>query len=145
MSVKTAFDVPVETGLEASDSSWVDRAGICVSAACAVHCLAMPILLAVIPAMSSILVIGHGIEVGLAGAAVILAVACLCWGFRIHRKKRLILSFSAAAIFILSGQLWAEGWLETALVVCGGLGLVGSHLLNRALCRSCSTCCSHEH
>lgn len=145
MSSNVAADFPVEREQEPSPVTWVDRAGICVSAACAVHCIAMPAVLALVPTVGSIVVIGNGVERLLAVGAVALAVATLCWGFRIHRKKRLILSFSAAALFILWGQLFAAGWLETGLVVLGGMGLIGSHLLNRSLCRSCRTCCSHEH
>lgn len=144
MSVKAAA-IFSEEAARKSVVSVVDRLGICVSVACAVHCLAMPVLLALLPTMSSIFLIGHGVEAVLAIAAVVLAIACLCWGFRIHRKKRLILSFSAAAAFILWGQSMGTGWVETLLVVLGGLGLVGSHLLNRALCRSCNRCCSHGH
>ena len=123
----------------------VDRFGIYVSAACAVHCLALPFLVAAIPTVGSILDIGEGLEVVLAIAAVILAVACLCWGFRIHRKKRLFLTFALAAAFIIWGQLFAEGWWEVALVVTGALGLIGSHLLNRRLCRTCQHGCGGQH
>ncbi len=133
---------PVSAEAEGSRdrSELVDRLGILASAACAVHCLAMPLLLALLPAMGSIWIIGHSVEWILAVVAVLMALGSLCWGFSIHRKKRLFLSFLAAAVFILSGQLVAHGWLETALVVAGGLGLVGSHLLNRNLCKSCHTC-----
>jgi hypothetical protein len=143
MSVKVSTDFSEEAAPPQRPVAWVDRVGICVSAACAVHCLAMPVLLALGPAMSSIFLVGHGLERVLAIGAVLTAVACLCWGYRIHGKKRLIVSFLAAAVFILAGQLVAEGWLETVLVVTGGLGLIGSHLLNRALCKSCDHCCSH--
>lgn len=125
--------------------SWVDRFGVYVSAACAVHCLLLPLLIAAVPAVGVVLLIGEGIETLLALAAVGLAVACLCWGFRIHRKKRLFLTFAAAAAFILAGQIFATGWWETGLVITGAVGLIGSHLLNRKLCRSCHTCAGHRH
>lgn len=123
----------------------VDQLGVYVSAACAVHCLSLPVLLAAIPTVGSIMYIGEGIEVILAIGAVLLAVACLCWGFRIHRKKRLFLTFTAALVFIVWGQLFAEGWWEVALVVTGAAGLVGSHLLNRKLCLGCHDCADHQH
>lgn len=145
MLVKAAEEFSEEVGQERGGVAWVDRLGVCVSAACAVHCLALPVMLAITPAISSIVIIGHRVEAVLAVAAVALALACLCGGFRIHRKKRLILSFAAAAAFIVSGQIFATGWLETALVVLGGLGLIGSHFLNRSLCKSCTECCQHTH
>lgn len=123
----------------------VDQLGVYVSAACAVHCLSLPLFVAAIPAFGSILYVGEGLEVVLAIAAVLLAVGCLCWGFRIHRKKRLFLTFAAAAALIIWGQLFAEGWWEVGLVVTGATGLVGSHLLNRKLCHSCHDCGSHQH
>jgi hypothetical protein len=133
---KTETTMPLET---------VDRFGVYVSAACALHCLALPLLLAGVPAVGILVLIGEGLEMFLGIGAVLLAVACLCWGFRIHRKKHLFLTFAAAAAFILAGQLFAEGWLETTLVVTGALGLIGSHLLNRKLCRSCHSCDQHAH
>lgn len=132
--------VSILSGEGAKAVSWVDRCGVYVSAACAVHCVALPLLLAAVPAVGVIVWIGEGMETLLALGAVLLAVACLCWGFRIHRKKRLFLTFAAAAAFIVSGQLFAEGWWEVTLVVTGAFGLIGSHLLNRKLCRSCHTC-----
>lgn len=129
-------------GLE-TRTELVDRVGVWTSTACAIHCLLMPVLILLLPAMSSIFIIGHGVEWIFALVALVAALGTLCWGFSIHRKKRLIVSFSAAALFIISGQFVAHGWVETLLVVLGGLGLVGSHLLNRSLCKSCRTCCSH--
>lgn len=142
MSVEGVSSFPAEPSKAVT---WVDRMGVWVSVACAVHCIALPLLLAAIPAVSVILWIGEGLERVLAFAAVFLAVGCLCWGFRIHRKKRLFLTFAAAATFIISGQLYAHGWVEVTLVVIGALGLVGSHLLNQKLCRSCHTCHGHSH
>jgi len=146
MSVNEAVGEYREEGSqETSPVALVDRIGIGVSAACALHCLAMPVLLALTPTLSSVFVVGAGMERLLGISAVVLALACLCWGYRIHRKKRLIASFVCAAVFMVWGQMFAEGALEVALVVLGGLGLIGSHFLNRVLCKSCRDCCAHSH
>lgn len=121
-------------------ATWVDRLGVCVSIACLIHCLALPLLLAALPAFGAIYWIGDGFDLIFAVLAIVLALACLCWGFRIHRKKRLFITFGAAFLFLFSGLFYAEGLLETGLLAVGGLGLVGSHLLNRHLCRTCGTC-----
>lgn len=121
-------------------ATWVDRLGICVSVACLIHCLALPLMLAFVPTVGAIYWIGEGFDLIFAVAALLLALGCLCWGFRIHRRKRLFITFAAALLFLFSGLLYADGWMETGLLVAGGLGLVGSHLLNRHLCRTCKTC-----
>lgn len=128
------------TTVKTKTLSWVDRMGVYASAMCAVHCLALPLAIAAVPSLSVIVWIGEGVERLLGVAAVGLAIACLCWGFRVHRKKRLFLTFAAAGAFILSGQFFAQGWVEVALVVTGAFGLIGSHLLNRHLCKTCNTC-----
>lgn len=124
----------------------VGMAGVVLSLACAVHCLAAPFLLALAPAAGAIYVLGNGFEFLLIAVVLAVAVASSCWGFRIHRKKQLLVAFGAAATFIVVGQMMADKVLETVLVLIGGLGLVGSHFLNAYLCRICRTCDSdHKH
>jgi len=140
ISNQTMEEVAAISEKETKTNRWIDRLGVSVSVACLIHCLALPFLLAAAPGLGIAFWIGEGFDLLLAIAAVLLAVGSLCWGFRIHREKRLFVVFAAAVAFFVGGQIYAEGWLETALVMTGAFGFVGSHLLNRHLCRSCRSC-----
>ena len=120
------------------------NAGVCLSVACAAHCILTPLLLAVTPVAGAAFFLGEGMEIVLVVTVLAIAVACSCWGFRIHRKKRLVAAFATAAAFVVVGQFMADKVLETAFVALGGLGLVASHFLNAYLCKSCRQC-GHAH
>lgn len=113
-----------------------------LSLGCAIHCMAMPFLVAVLPLIGMGFLLDERVETGLVGVSVVLAVASLCWGYRVHRKRRALLLLSAAVALIVAGRL-SEGQIrETALVVTGAVTLATSQFLNRRLCRTCS-CCHH--
>jgi hypothetical protein len=107
-------------------------------ALCAVHCLAAPLLVMVVPAAA----VGSAAERLLWGATSILALGFLAWTVRAHRR-------GWAALPVVGGlALWGAGLFdlvpasETATTVAGALlvsgGMMASAWLrHRRLCRDC--------
>jgi len=118
----------------------MDRVGTSLSLACAIQCMAVPLLLSVLPLSGLRPLMLDAVETLFVIASVGLAVASHCWGFRIHRKRRGLLIVAGAIAMILAGRSLADGPYEMALVVCGALLLVAGHLLNRYLCHACLSC-----
>ena len=119
---------------------WIDQLGAGLSLACALHCLAAPLLLSLLPFAGVGFLAGESVETAFLGTSLVLAVGSLCWGFRIHHQRCTLLLLGAALLLILSGRFAPEA---TAEVVCGVLGaglLAGGHLLNRHLCKTCLQC-----
>lgn len=119
---------------------WIDQLGAGLSLTCALHCLAAPLLLSLLPFAGVGFLASESVETAFLGTSLVLAVGSLCWGFRIHQQRRTLLLLGAALLLIVGGRFSPE---ETAEVVCVVLGaglLAGGHLLNRHLCQTCLQC-----
>lgn len=121
-----------------------DRAGACLSCACAVHCLVTPFLIAFLPFLGLRFLADEAFETVLVTTAVGVASGSFCWGYRRHRRRSLLLILVIALSLILAGRCLVQAPYESALVAAGGLALAGGHLLNRRLCRACAECQARE-
>ena len=117
-----------------------DRVGFAASMLCAIHCAAMPLLLAILPTLG----LGVGGWVDLDQAVVVfatlLAAVTLTIGWRRHRAYRawkLLLPALGLLWFATFGPYHAHGGMEGALhagmMVAGGLLLAAAHLTNMRL------------
>lgn len=117
----------------------VDSVGASVSILCAIHCIAMPFLIALLP-LSGIGLVAQGIGERIVFVSILLAAGSLCWGFRLHRKRRTILALAGGAGMILAGSFLVLDAYETAFNVTGAMCLASAHLMNRRLCNACRRC-----
>jgi MerC mercury resistance protein len=117
-----------------------ERLGAGLSIACAVHCLAAPVLLSLFPLAVAGGTLGPRLESFLVLGSVLISSATLCSGFQRHRRKRVLLLLAAACSLLAAARLAAAEPLEALLVVAGTLCLLVGNLLNRRLCRSCPSC-----
>ena len=120
--------------------STVDNFGACLSFACAVHCMAVPLLITVLPLIGLGFILAESTELVMVVAAGGLAVGSLTWGFRNHRKRRVFLILGGALMLIIIARLGVSENAEVIFTVIGGLLLVSAHLVNRHLCRTCQPC-----
>src|ERR1700759_5334 len=96
------------TTLSPARRPWADRLGIWASAACAVHCLLTPLLLSFSPVFVHLL---PGEETFHRRLAVIVAgsaAAALFFGFRKHRRKRVLLLMSLGLALIIGTAWWGH-------------------------------------
>ncbi|MDR3387070.1 MAG: MerC domain-containing protein [Rudaea sp.] len=130
---------------------FADRLGATASFLCAVHCAALPFVLALLPALGLGFLADHGFEHGFIVCASLLALATMVYGYRRHRVRR-------AFIFLLPGLalLWAGGFVFDAqvgfgwhalLVALGGSSVALAHLTNLRLVHGHEKggCCEHGH
>ncbi len=117
-----------------------DKAGICLSLGCVAHCLTLPALVSVLPALGFGFVLQGGFEIALGAAAILLGWFCVRRGWKQHRRALLWIPFGMAAALILGGLLLGHGGVEVAMVVAGGACLIATHLLNRWFCRARPVC-----
>jgi hypothetical protein len=124
-------------------SQWLSRlndVGFCISLGCAVQCLAIPLLITMLPLAGLGLLLEGPVEMGFIGASVLLAMVSLCWGVRVHRRWGVFPILGAAVGLILAGRWAVEEPYDLLLVVMGTVLLATIHLLNRYLCRQCVRC-----
>ena len=122
------------------NQGFVDTTGACLSFACAVHCLAMPLLVAVLPLCGLGFLVSEGAELFIIIGAIGLAIVSLAWGVRHHQSWRAFLILVVALAFIVTSHTFAEGSFEVMLHGVGGILLASAHLANRHLCKTCPVC-----
>jgi hypothetical protein len=122
----------------------VERAVAWLSAACAVHCLLVPLAAALLP------LLGASSQGLLGGADPILTVlvvaggaASALFGFRRHRDLRLSLGMAACIALYLTGHLIEPAWYGRALAVLGGIGLALLSFASARLGHAHSESCAH--
>ena len=120
--------------------STVDNVGACLSFACAVHCMAAPLLITVLPLIGLGFILAESTELVMVTSASGIAVGSLTWGIRNHRKRRVFLIIGGALLLIIIARLGVSENAEVIFTVIGGLLLLSAHLVNRHLCRTCQHC-----
>ena len=121
-----------------------DKAAIGLSFACALHCLMVPLLLALFPSATLSGLGDERIHLGLLLLIIPISVFSLTLGCRLHRSLTVvalgvagicILTFSALVAHDVGGES-----LETAGTLLGSGVVALSHALNFKFCRAAHAC-----
>lgn len=116
----------------------MDLAGVFASSLCMVHCLLMPIVLALLPFLARPLMEHDTLHIGLAGFVLFFCVCAYLPGYMKHKDRRLLYAGAAGLALVFFATFQARYWGEIAEVViltAGNLLIVFGHLLNRYLLR----------
>ena len=137
-----------------NSSAWTffDRLGVSVSFVCGIHCLAMPILLPLIPLLAGSFWIGDAAESWVMTITILVAAPALFRGYLLHRKFRVVFIFLLGLMFLLlksdncvNGEnghihLNFDNFIHYAMAAFGGFSLAIGHWLNLKFCKSCPSC-----
>ncbi len=127
----------------------LDRAGSVLSTLCAVHCLCMPVVVALLPVLASGFLASRAFERTMCVSMVALASLCVWRGCRVHGRWPLLGLLAAGAATTLTVQWFAPpvccakeraDWTEAGLMCAGGLAIAAAHLLNLRYTRRCACC-----
>jgi hypothetical protein len=122
---------------------WLDSAGAAASWLCAAHCLALPLLIGVLPLVGLSFLLEETTEKVFIGISVGLAVISLLPSyFREHKKLQAIfLAIAGIGLITLTHFLFEENLtLKIVFLITGAILISSAHLLNRRLCRECRAC-----
>ena len=124
--------------LPAARPRLADLTGILLSLTCLIHCLALPLILLLAPALSRWIALPEGVHAAILLLALPAAAVAMRDGWRRHR--RLVPAvFAVAGLSLLALGLSAhEGWIAVAnpaaadrlLTSAGALALAAAHLVN---------------
>lgn len=110
---------------------WLERVGLAGSIACMVHCLALPLLIAALPALASALAIPESFHIWVLVVAVPPAVVALVQGWRRHGIMLVLIVGAAGVGLLAAGAVpLGETWAEIPATVTGSLLLVSAHIAN---------------
>ena len=118
---------------------WADRMAISASSLCAIHCLALPVILSVFPAVGGAFFGEEAFHVWLIWAVVPLSVLSLLLGCTRHKSTMVIYcGLAGVSILIVSALLGHEilGEIsERVSTVAGSVIIAFAHMKNFSLCR----------
>ncbi len=112
-------------------AKWFDGFAVGASALCLVHCLGLPLLIAVLPAIAGRIDPGEGFHLIVLLFAIPTSAFALVEGWRRHRGIAPLFVGGAGLVLMAAGLAfgnWAA--VEMAVTVAGSLLLAGAHVAN---------------
>lgn len=113
----------------------LDISAISLSVVCLLHCIALPLLIAVLPLWGMQFIGDERVHAGLLFAALPVSVIGLWLGARCHRHRWFMLTGFAGLALMMLGVTASAEVLEHTLTVAGVLLVVIAHFLNWRLLR----------
>lgn len=111
-----------------------DQVAIALSAICIVHCLAVPVIVAVLPIAAVSLGDGGHFHALMLWLVVPTSIAGFGLGVRVHRRFGIVLLGAAGVAALAAAALWGHNlWneaVEIGVSVIGSLMLAAAHWLN---------------
>ncbi len=121
----------------------LDKAGITASWLCAVHCLALPFLIGVLPLVGLSFLLDETTErIFILISVLLAALSLLPAYFREHGKIRsIILAASGVGLIVMTHFFLEENLaVKVVFLIAGAILISVAHLVNRRLCRECAVC-----
>ena len=107
----------------------------------------MSLLVTALPLVGLSFLATEPVEWALLACSALLGIVALWVGFRQHRAAWMFGVLGVALVLLVGGRMAEESGIEgwgQALMVLGGLSMMGAHLINRKLCRDCVACGNEE-
>ncbi len=122
------------------NNSKLDKLGVWITSLCALHCLALPILIAITPIIASTFFAAEWFERTILSFSILIGFVALFIGFhKYHRQLYPLYSLALGAIIYWNKHAFGEAY-EPITIALGALFIIGAHVLNLRLCKSCRKC-----
>jgi len=130
--------------------SFSDKAAISLSLLCTLHCLALPLAVALLPSMAALSLDDEAFHLWMLLAVMPISVFALTMGCKKHRRYHIVLTGSiglfilAMTVFLGHEMLGETG--EKALTLVGASIIALGHFWNYRLCNTHKNCeCPAQH
>jgi len=124
----------------ATNQILIDKISISLSVLCAIHCLAIPLVVVLWPALVGLPLHNETFHLWLVIAILPMSIYALTLGCKKHKRSR-VLIFGGVGLFVLTATVvlgherLGENW-EKTLTVFGAVLVALGHVLNYRLCQS---------
>jgi len=119
--------------------SMLDASAVAISALCAIHCLALPLLLVIFPLLGATVLTDESFHEILLWVILPTSLIAIVIALGRHRDRLVYGLVGAGLTVLLIGALWAHDhaphWVDIAMSVTGGAILAAGHIRNFMLCR----------
>ena len=121
-----------------------DKVAISLSVLCALHCLALPLAVALLPSLVAIGLQDEIFHIWIVLVVIPVSVYALTLGCRKHRNTGVLLGGLSGLLLLCVTALFGHDLAgesgERALTLAGALIIAASHARNFQLCRERNTC-----
>ena len=107
-----------------------DKIGICSSALCMVHCIAVPIFLVFGFKTGLEFVDQEWVEWMFIGFTLVIGLASFVRGFSAHRQHFIPVLFIAGFLLLINGESITQVWASLGLSLTGALIIIYAHVQN---------------
>lgn len=128
----------------------LSRLGLSASTICAIHCMAMPFLLGVLPTLGLGFLASGWFELAMIGISVVLGAITLGTSYRLHQKINPIVLLTSGVVVLLFNFFGHDSHSELAetlhpyIAAFGAMMIATSYYINNRLCKACERC-EHDH
>jgi len=121
------------------NSSLLDKISIGASAACAVHCVLLPLVFTTLPFLGIELMENIFLELATTGISLLIGGWAIWKGYKKHHRNKLILMlFIMGIVLLVTGNLFHAESIEMSLKFSGATLLITAHIYNWQKSRLCS-------
>lgn len=115
----------------------LDWLGAGASFVCALHCAALPILLALTPFVSTHWLASHTFDTWAVSIALVFGAAVIGAAYCTHRWRMTLALYVSAALLMMAGAFFVHepDLLHASLLATGGILLASAHVVNRRSAR----------
>jgi hypothetical protein len=125
---------------QVQDKPFLDKLGIWASGLCALHCLALPLLLPVLPFIGSLFFAQGWFEKTILSMSLIVGSWALFIGFyKYHRQMYPLYSLFVGGLIYWNKDIFGHDF-EPITVAVGACLIIVAHITNMKLCKSCQSC-----
>jgi MerC mercury resistance protein len=121
----------------------LDYLGIGVSLACAIHCIATPLVIAFLPVFAHSIPGSEKVHRVIALAVISVGAIAFRSGLKRHRRPIVLLPMAVGMAIIVGAVLFGDSlthiW-ETGITMCGSFFVIVAHTINHSFCRDCKVC-----
>ncbi|MEP6712976.1 MAG: MerC domain-containing protein [Ferruginibacter sp.] len=122
-------------------SKWLDTIGIGASFACAVHCIAMPVLFTTLPLFGIELLKNIWLEMATILVSVVIGSWALLRGyFKHHHNKTPVWLFATGIILLVIANLVNKHSMEMGIKFFAVSFIITAHIINWKSCKKCEIC-----
>lgn len=120
-------------------SQWLDRLALGVSSLCALHCLTLPLILVLAPALSASFLGDAVFHRSLLWLVMPSSLMAVTFGCLRHKDARVWFLAAAGLTLMVLAAFWGHDWVgfwgEKAVTLLGVGFLSAGHIRNYSLCR----------
>ncbi|MEP6713774.1 MAG: MerC domain-containing protein [Ferruginibacter sp.] len=122
-------------------SKWLDTIGIGASFACAVHCIAMPVLFTTLPLFGIELLENIWVEMATILVSLVIGSWALLKGyFKQHQNKTPLILFASGIVLLIIANLVSKHSIEMIIKFFAVSFIITAHVINWKNCKKCEIC-----